>query len=188
MRTSTVLSSAAAPVLLIGGWTLAQSRQPAVFDPLHNTISDLAAHGAADRGIMTAALVGLGLCHLITAAGLTEAALPGRTLLGIGGTATVLVAAFPQPGDGGGSAAHTVAAATAFACLAAWPLAGQGATALLRKPAATAAGIGLLALTGWFALTLASGGPIGLTERIAAGAQAIWPFLVVQSVRRWGRP
>ncbi len=187
MRTTAVISSAAAPVLLIGGWTLAQARQPAVFDPLHNTISDLAAHGAADRGIMTAALAGLGLAHLITAAGLTEAALPGRILLGIGGVGTALVAVFPQPGDGGSSSAHMLAATTAFICLAVWPLAGRGATTWLRLPVATAAGVGLLALTGCFAVTLATGGPIGLTERIAAGAQAIWPFLVVQSVRRWGR-
>ncbi|MBA2310412.1 MAG: DUF998 domain-containing protein, partial [Pseudonocardiales bacterium] len=48
-----VLSSAAAPVLLIGGWTVAAVRQPAVFDSTVDTISALAALDATDRVVMT---------------------------------------------------------------------------------------------------------------------------------------
>ena len=47
------VSSAAAPVLLIGGWTVAAGRQRGGFDPVVETISALAAHGADDRWLMT---------------------------------------------------------------------------------------------------------------------------------------
>jgi len=90
-----VLSSACAPVLLIGGWQLAAARQSGGFDPVTQTISALAARGSTDSWIMTTALAGVGRCHAITAAGLITAALPGRVLLGIGGAATVLLAGFP---------------------------------------------------------------------------------------------
>jgi hypothetical protein len=41
-----VVSAAAAPVLLVGGWTLAAGLQPGSFDPVADTISALAAVGA----------------------------------------------------------------------------------------------------------------------------------------------
>jgi hypothetical protein len=42
-----------------------------------------------------------------------------------------------------------------------------------------AAGV-LLGLVGWFAVELFTDGPhVGLSERVAAGAQAIWPLLAV---------
>jgi hypothetical membrane protein len=187
MRPFVVFSAAAAPVLLIGGWTLAQSRQPAGFDPLRDTISGLAAIGATDRGIMTVAFIGLGLAYLVTAAGLSEARRPGRLLIGAGGVATVLVALFPQPGNGGSSTAHTAAATTAFLALAIWPFFGanrdRAAAAVLRPPVAVVAGVVLLALVAWFGVTLRAGGLLGLAERAAAGAQAIWPFVVALGVR-----
>lgn len=116
-----VASSAAAPVLLIGGWTLAAARQRGGFDPAVETISALAALDADDRWLMTAALAGVGCCHLVTAAALRPAAPVGRALLAAGGVGTVLVAVSPLPVGDGGSAPHTAAAALAFGALAAWP-------------------------------------------------------------------
>nr|AGU11684.1 Protein of unknown function DUF998 [uncultured organism] len=187
MRAPAVFSSIAAPVLLIGGWLLAESRQPAQFDPLRDTISDLAAADATSPHIMTIALAGVGLAHVVTALSLTEIRRTGRLLLGAGGVATALVALFPLPGNGGSSPAHTAAATTAFLLLAVWPLFGAGrageTTALVRSRVTHGAGV-LLALVGWFGITLWLGGPVGLAERVAAGAQAIWPLLVVQALRR----
>jgi hypothetical membrane protein len=180
-----LLSSAAAPVLLIGGWTVAAARQPASFDSVRDTISALAAHGATDRWLMTGCLAGLGLCHLITASGLRPARLPGRALLGLGGVATLLVAAFPLPSGGGSSTPHTLAAGVAFVALAAWPaIAGRSAgSGLLTRRAGLLAAAGLLGLVGWFGLAL-GGEQQGLAERAAAGAQALWPLAVVVSARR----
>lgn len=182
------LSSSAAPTVLIGGWTVAAARQPDGFSSVRDTISALAAHGATDRWIMTAALAGLGACHAVTALGLRQAAVPGRIVLGIGGLATTAVAAFPQP-DGGSSPAHVGAAAIGFATLALWPaLAWRRDRPMpfgLSLPVALGASGVLIGLLGWFASELyGDGDAIGLSERMVAGAQALWPLAVVISARR----
>jgi hypothetical membrane protein len=180
------VSSSAAPVLLMGGWTLAAARQPGGFDQVRDTISALAAHGAQDRWIMTTALAGLGICHVVTAAALRPARPAGRAVLAAGGVATVLVAVIPLPADGSGSLTHTVAAATAFLALAVWP-AGAGnraAAPVLRPSVSGAAAAGLLGLVGWFGAELVlDGGRVGLSERAAAGAQSLWPFVVAVGLR-----
>lgn len=181
-----LLSSAAAPVLLIAGWELGAARQPSGFDPVTETISALAAYGASDRWIMTAGLAGLGGCHVVTALGLRPAALPGRLLLATGGAATVLVAAFPQPADGS-SPAHALAAGVAFSALSLWPALGwrREGRAPLRPAISIGAAVALLGLLGWFATELyGGGGLIGLSERVLAGSQALWPLAVVLLARR----
>src|SRR4051812_9277537 len=114
-----VLSSASAPVLLIGGWQLAAARQPGGFDPVRETISALASRGAADAWIMTAALAGVGVCHTATAAGLAPAAVAGRALLATGGGGPHLPARVSPPVTGG-SAGHVAAASRALFLLSLW--------------------------------------------------------------------
>lgn len=172
-----MVSAAAAPVVLIGGWTVAQWRQPPGYDAVTDTISALAAPSAADRWVMSAALVGLGACHLVTALGLRCAATTGRLLLAAGGVATVLVAAFPLPSTGG-STAHTLAAAVAFLALAGWP-----ALAAPRSRLAWTGTAVLLAFVAWFTSELSGGTVVGLTERLAAGAEAFAPLAAVLLAR-----
>jgi hypothetical membrane protein len=187
-----LLSAAAAPVFLIGGWTVAAARQPERFDPVVDTISALAAHGATSRWIMTVGLAGLGACHVLTSLALRPAAPAGRWLLAAGGVATALVAVFPLPADGSGSPAHTVAATLGFVALAAWPALAwrrdaDGLPAPLRPAVALPAAAVLLGLVGWFgAEVVAGGGRVGLSERVAAGAEALWPLAVVLG-SRFGR-
>jgi hypothetical membrane protein len=176
-----LVSSAAAPVLLIGGWTAAAARQRDGFDPVVRTISDLAAYGADDRWLMTSALVGLGICHVTTAAALRDAAPAGRAVLAGGGVATVLVAVFPLPADESGSLPHTVVAATAFLALAVWPaVARRDGEPLLRPAVSLAAAAGLLGWVSWLGVELAADSVrVGLSVRVGAGAQARWPLAVV---------
>lgn len=187
-----LVSSAAAPLLLIGGWTVAAAAQPMPFDAVTHTISDLAARDASHRWLMTLALAGVGLSHLVTACALGCARSTGRLVLGLGGLATFLVATFPLPGGGRSSAAHTAVAAVAFVSLSVWPAfawtrarpRGPAVAVLLRPPASAAATFTLLLLLGWFFVEQhASGEAVGLAERVAAGAQAAWPFAVVLSAR-----
>jgi hypothetical protein len=100
---------------------------------------------------------------------LDEVGLPGRVTLGLGGAATVAVAALPQPAYG-----HLFAAGIAFVALAIWPLfsavPGGGSRIL-----GTAT---LLAILLWFGVQLDGGQSIGLSERILATAQALWPLLI----------
>jgi hypothetical membrane protein len=179
--------------LLIGGWTLAAGIQPLHFDATMRTISDLAAGDTPHRWLMTGALVGVGLSHIATASALGCARAAGRVVLGLGGVATLLVAAFPLPAGDRSSAAHTTAAAAAFVSLAVWPAfawkypptPGQTFPVLLRPQASAVATSTLLVLLAWFFVEqLVSGQRIGLAERVAAGSQALWPLAVVVSARR----
>ncbi|MGH3795758.1 MAG: DUF998 domain-containing protein [Pseudonocardiaceae bacterium] len=177
-----VLSAASAPVLLIGGWELAATRQPGGFDPVHQTISALAAHGATDRWIMTTGLAGVGVCHLVTALGLRPARIAGRALLATGGAATVAVAMFPQSATGE-SAAHIAAAAVAFPALSLWPALSWRRGGRPGRAISLVAASGLLGLLGWFGLEFLGGGPrIGLSERVLAGAQSLWPLVLLTLV------
>jgi hypothetical membrane protein len=183
-----VASAVAAPVLLVGGWTWAQAVQPAPFDPVRRTISMLAATGAPHRVVMTVALLGLGVAHATTALALRPAATAGRLTLAVGGVATFLVALLPLPSPGGSAATHTAAASTAFTALAVWPVLAArsrpGTPMALRRKAAGTATVVLALLAAWLLLELRSSGPaVGLSERVAAAAQALWPLAVVLSCR-----
>lgn len=178
-------------MFLVGGWTLAASRQPPGYDPTVQTISALAARGASDRWVMTGALAALGVCHVVTALGLRPAALYGRVLLAGGGVAIVLVAAFPLPG-GGTSVRHAVAAGISFVALAVWPALASlrraaGIPALLRPAVAVPVTVVLVGLSGWLVVELRGGDRVGLAERVLAAAEALWP-LVVTATARWHRP
>lgn len=178
-----VVSSSCAPVLLIGGWQLAAARQPGGFDPVSQTISALAARGATDRWIMSTALAGLGVCHVITAAGLTPVAVAARLLLATGGAATMALTALPLPVTGD-SSAHVAAASVAFSTLSLWPaLAGRAA-----RPGGgvwPCAAAVLLGLLGWFGIEYVVHSPrLGLSERVLAGSQSLWPLAAVLLARR----
>jgi hypothetical membrane protein len=169
VRRITWVSATAAPIALIGGWTLAATRQPEVYDAGRDTISALAAHGADDRWLMTAALAVVGGCHVVTAYGLEEAAPLGRTLLALGGVATGLVAVFAEPSE-----AHFPVATASFVLLAVWPAASGVPTPRAGWVAAGA----MSALLAWFGTEL-GGERVGFVERVAAGAEALWPLAAV---------
>jgi len=181
-----LVSAVAAPSALIGGWTLAASQQPS-FDAVRETISALAASGATAPWIMSAALAGTGIAHIVTAAGLRPVPRAARALHALGGAATVVVAALPVDVW---PQAHGAAAVVAFGALAVWPAFAwrRGGSGVLRPVVAAGAAtalVGLLALfvaelQGW---TPDGGAATGLAERAAAGAQALWPLVVVVALR-----
>ncbi len=174
MRRPVLVSATVAPIALIGGWTVAASRQPAAYDATRDTISALAAHGAADRWVMTAGLALLGGCHIVTALGLEEARPLGRVLLGVGGVSSVLVAVFATP-----SAVHFPVATTSFIALAAWP----AAAGLPNRTSGWLATGGLAAALVWLAVELDDGALLGVSERVVAGAEALWPLVAVLATR-----
>jgi hypothetical membrane protein len=180
-----VASAGSAPTILVGGWSLAARRQPLGYDPVRDTISALAGHGASDRWVMTSALAGLGACHVVTAVGLRPAGTAGRVALAGGGVATLLAAGLPLPTDGS-SRAHAIAAGASFLALGAWPIfAARRATLnpALRIDASVVASGVLLGFVAWFVSEL-RGGRSGFAERVAAGAEALWPLVVVTAARR----
>ncbi len=185
-------SATAAPVLLIGGWTVAAALQRGGFDQVSQTISALAALDADHRWVMTAAIAGTGAAHVVTALGLRDAATPGRWVHALGGAATVLVAVFPQPSVDGDSAAHVASAAVAFGALAAWPVVSWKRRSAdprrrpwgVRPRTVAGAALVLVGTLGWFVAELVNDTDrVGVSERTAAAAQALWPLAVVLSTR-----
>ena len=183
-----VVSSAAAPVLMAGGWTVAASLQPR-FDPVADTVSALAAQGAADRWVMTLTFVAVGVCYLVTALALRPAGTAGRLILIIGAVAGMLVAANPERAGDVYPWGHIIWASIGLAGVTAWPAGawrrGSAVPWSLRPTVAAAAVAVLLALVIWFGSELITGsGQAGLAERAAGTAQALWPLTVVLSCRR----
>jgi hypothetical membrane protein len=180
-----VVAAGAAPVLLIGGFLVATALQPASYTPVRDTISELAAQGATDSWVMTSALVGVGLCYLITAIGLKPARRAGRVLLAAGGTATLLIATFRQPHQGY-SLPHELAVIAAALTCCTWPFFASHrlhpALLLTRAPGIAATGV-LLGLAAWYALE-SHGALLGLAERCAATAPPLWLLIVVLTSRR----
>jgi hypothetical protein len=182
-----VVSAAVAPVLLACGWTVAAGLQPGSFDAVSRTISALAAQGATDRWVTTLVLLGVGTCDVLTGLALRPAASAGRLILIAGGVAGLLVAASPEPAQGG-SLAHGIWATFGFVALTAWPVAAakrEPSAPYGLRPAVSAGAAGVtLILLGWFVAELIAGlGQVGLAERILTESQALWPLAVVLSAR-----
>ncbi len=176
-----VLTSGCAPAVLIGGWALGASVQPAGYNAMVESISALAAQGAVDSWLMTGALFALGASYFTTALGLRAASTPGRVALACAGVASILVALSPEPA-GGTSLRHLVTTGIGFTLLALFPvLAAEGETSpvwALRPTTGYAVTALMTAGAGWFLFELHGHGAAGLAERILTGAQASWPLIV----------
>jgi hypothetical membrane protein len=180
------VSSGAAPVLLVTGLTAAAKLQPPKFDAFNSTVSALAGDGASYSWVMTLTFAVVGICDVLTGLALRAAALPGRLVLIGAGVAGVLVAAFPA--HLGGSQVHALWAGIGFAGIILWPVfsmrRGPDAPWALRPSTCLAVTVTLSALTVWFAAEQAThGANMGLAERTAGLAQALWPLIAVMSCR-----
>lgn len=182
-----VASSVLAPVLLVAGWTVAAQLQPVRFDPVSQTVSALMAVGAADRWLMTGALLAAGVCYIVSSAALRPAGIAGRLILVAGAVTGMLVAAAPlHPGI---SIWHGIWATLGFAGLAAWPLGawrrGPSVPWALRRRGCLAAVAVQVVLLGWFVVEILLGGSwLGLIERLVGLAQALVVLFVVLCCRR----
>jgi hypothetical protein len=182
-----VVSAYLTPVLFIGGTIVAGLASPG-YDPVRQTISELAAGDAPTRVFTTVIFVLTGLSHLVTIAFARGIGIPGRIAFLIGALASLGVAAFPLPSVAGRSAAHNAFAIVGFILLAAWPVLGMRFRRdfpwLLRPIGSIVGTVILTALCLWFLIvwTLHSSPYIGLLERIAADGESSWPAVVVTAL------
>lgn len=187
-----IVSAYLAPVMLIGGTVVAGALSPG-YDPVRQTISELAAGDAPTRVLMTVFFVLTGLCHLVTVTFARGIGIAGRIVFLIGALATLGVAAFPLPSVAGSSASHTAFAMTGFIALAAWPLLGMRFRAeypWLVRPAGSVLGTAILTVfCVWFLIIWSSHSSpqVGLVERVAADAEALWPAIVATALFRRAR-
>ena len=189
-----VVSSGLAPVILVVGWTIAADLQPTPFNAVSRSISSLAAAGMPYRWIVTIAILGVGVCNIVTALALRAAADGGRMLLIAGGVCGILIAANPQP-PGGGSLAHEASSLAGTVIMTLWPAAAirrQPHAPFGLRPRVAWAVVGMnLGLLLWFAAQLYHGTELGLVfhgtelglaERTVTAYQALWPLVVVLTV------
>jgi hypothetical membrane protein len=187
-----VVSSAAAPVLMVAGWSVAAGLQPRPVNPVAEPVSALAAVGAADRWVMSLTFVVVGACVFVTALALRPARTAGRLILMTGAVAGMLVAAVPEHPGTNFPVPHMICAAAGCAGVVAWPVGAWRRGPLVPwglRPAVSAGAVAvLLALVAWFGVELITGGGLaGLAERTFGAALALWPLAVVASCRRAAR-
>jgi Protein of unknown function (DUF998) len=187
-----VVSSAAAPVLMVAGWSVAAGLQPRPVDPVAEPVSALAAVGTADRWVMSLTFVVVGACVFVTGLALRPAGALGRMILMAGAVAGMLVAANPEHPGTSYPVPHMICAAAGCAGVVAWPAGawrrGPSVPWGLRPAVSAGAVAVLVALVAWFGMELITGGGLaGLAERVFGGAQALWPLAVVASCRHAAR-
>lgn len=183
----TVVSAALSPVLATGGWIVAGAVQPASYSPVGTTISVMAGHAGTDRWIMTGALLLVGGCQLVTAAGLAGVRLPARVLLVVAGLSSIGIAVSPEPAHGS-TPQHLAWTALGAVALAAWP-----AFAARRAPprplilssygCAVVTAV-FVALLGWLVIETQGGSDLGLAERLFLSTETCWPFVVTIALRQ----
>jgi len=180
-----IASSGLSPVLLIVGFTVAADLQPDPFDAVSRSISTLAVQGMSYRWIVTAAILGVGVCNVVTGLALRAAADGGRLLLIAGGVCSILIAVNPQHPQGG-SVPHETFSLLGVVIMTLWPVAAirrapDAPVGLRPRVAYAATGLNL-ALLLWFTAELFNGPQLGLAERVVTTDQALWPFVVVLTV------
>ena len=188
-----VVSSAAAPLLMAGGWTIAARLQPQPYNPVAGTVSALAAVGAPDRWVMTLTFLVVGACDVVTGLALRPAGAPGRLILMAGGVAGMLVAANPEHPGTSFPVPHMICATVGGAAMVGWSAGawrrGPSVPWALRPAVSAGAVAVLLPLLVWFGAELiTAAGQAGLAERIFGAAQALWPLVVVASCLQAARP
>ncbi len=182
------ISSLLAPIILIGGWTIAEASWHS-YEPMRQTISELAAGDAPTRTFMTIVFILTGVCHIVTASGLNIAHKRGRIMLAIGGAATIAVAFAPLPSVLEHSPAHTTFATISFGAMSLWPALAMrtditGSWMVSQRGAIIGTLIlGALSLV-FLATWLTESNYAGLAERMLAGSQAFWPWGLVRDVTK----
>ena len=171
------------PIQSVLGWTIAGALWPG-YDPVRQTISDLAANESPVQLIMSAFFVLGGVLTLIVSIEAKTLAMPGRVALFLAAIATFGLTIFPTPLIGY-SLWHRIFAITSFVLSAAWPLLSmrrrKDAPWIIRPTASILGTAAQTALALWFLSTWTdpSATDVGVWERVVAVSQALYVSVVV---------
>ncbi|MFM6968083.1 MAG: DUF998 domain-containing protein [Microbacteriaceae bacterium] len=178
-----VVAAIIGPIQSISGWLIAGSVWPG-YDPIRQTISDLAAPESPVAGIMSSFFILGGTLTIIAGRFARPLALPGRIALVMSGLATYGLTIFPTPLIGY-SVPHRIFAITSFVLCAGWPLLAmrsqRDAPWILRPVASITATAAQTALAVWFLLTRTdpANDSVGVWERVVVTQQALYLSAVV---------
>ena len=174
------------PVQSVLGWVIAGAMWPG-YDPVYQTISDLAANESPVQLIMSAFFILGGTLTLIGAVYARTLAIPGRVALFVSGICTYGLTIFPTPLVGH-SDMHRLFAITSFALSAGWPLLAMRrdkAAPWIIRPLASIIGTAAQAtLAIWFLIVWAdtSTTNIGVWERAVTTTQSLYVSVVVLTI------
>lgn len=178
-----LVSAIIGPIQSASGWLIAGSLWVG-YDPVRQTISDLAADESPVKAIMSAFFVFGGLLTLIAAIYARTLSMPGRVALFISALCTFGLTIFPTPLVGY-SIWHRIFAISSFALSAGWPLLAmrvrKDAPWILRPTATIIGTAAQTALALWFLSTWTdpSATAVGVWERVVAVSQALYVSVVV---------
>jgi hypothetical membrane protein len=171
------------PFQSAAGWLIAGSLWPG-YDPVRQTISDLAANESPVQLIMSAFFVLGGVLTLIAAVYGRTLAMPGRVALFVAALCTFGLTIFPTPLIGY-SIEHRVFAIASFVLSAGWPLLAMRKRAdapWIIRPTASIIGTALqTVLALWFlsSWTDPTNMTVGVWERVVAVSQAAYVSVVI---------
>jgi hypothetical membrane protein len=171
------------PIQSVLGWTIAGALWVG-YDPVKQTISDLAANESPVQGIMSAFFVLGGILTLIAAVYAKTFAMPGRVALFVAAICTFGLTIFPTPLVGY-SIWHRIFAISSFVLSAGWHLFAmrtrKDAPWILKPPAAIIGTALQTALALWFLSTWTdpNATDVGVWERVVAVSQSLYVSVVV---------
>jgi hypothetical membrane protein len=171
------------PIQSVLGWTIAGALWVG-YDPVRQTISDLAANESPVQGIMSAFFVLGGILTLIAAVYAKTFAMPGRVALFIAAICTFGLTIFPTPLVGY-SIWHRIFAISSFVLSAGWHLFAmrtrKDAPWILKPPAAIIGTALQTALALWFLSTWTdpNATDVGVWERVVAVSQSLYVSVVI---------
>jgi hypothetical membrane protein len=183
-----VIAALVGPVQSVLGWVIAGSLWPG-YDPVFQTISDLAANESPVKWVMSSFFILGGTLSLIGAVYARALALPGRIALFVSGLCTYGLTIFPTPLVGH-SDMHRVFAISSFVLSAGWPILAMRrdkSAPFIIRPLASIVGTAAQALLAlWFLMVWSDPATtnIGVWERIVATSQSLYVSIVVLTIYR----
>src|SRR5882757_698677 len=176
-----IVSAGLTPILLTGGWLVAGALQPASYSPIRDTVSVMAGHAGTDRWVMTGALLLVGGCHLVTAAGLGGIRVSARVLLILAGLSSIGIATSPEPIIGS-TPQHLAWTSFGAVIITVWPAfaarPGSPQPLILSPRGSAVVTAVFLALLCWLVIETRGGSDLGMAERLTSSVQTSWPFVV----------
>ena len=174
-----VIASTIGPVQSILGWVISGALW-AGYDPIRQTISDLAADDSPVRYIQTGFFFLGATLTVVGAASARSFAIPGRVALFLAGLATYALAIFSTPSQTGHSDLHRLSATVSFVLMSAWPLLSMRFDRrypwVLRPLGAIASTLVLTIISLWFLSVWLDpqATMVGMAERLIVTAQVLW--------------
>jgi hypothetical membrane protein len=181
-----VIAAIIGPIQSVLGWVIAGSLWQG-YDPVYQTISDLAADESPVKTIMSSFFILGGTLTLIGAVYAKTLAMPGRIALFVSGICTYGLTIFPTPLVGH-SDMHRLFAITSFVLSAGWPLLAmrrEKAAPFIIRPLASIVGTAAQAILAlWFLVVWADPNTtnIGVWERVVTTTQSLYVSVVVLAI------